>query len=323
MYYIFQYSFFIYLAEEQLCQYPGLTRGLVAILLYYDGRKALVQALRTLIQGRSGVSWTLDTSEDIIELITKYTQTLLEDGLVDKILTFLRLNDWSNEVMLLQKNLALGDAKHRRQIYDLYHDIRQSLADCLFSYSAQSGLPKNDVIRLMDHLSKIKPTEGSATGTLDDVNMTLTMALLYSIDAGAIHKSSDGEESLQTLPLIQDPTWIPILHKKLSNIHPRWNHLGIQSIVQFAWSMALATLRSSMTNLKEEQQTVVEDDESVLDSSLDNGVFHWLLQSFLQSKLLKSEEFHVRRLHQLLTDLIVLMPLKVKELRNRADEAAR
>ena len=29
--------------EEQLPQYPGLTRGLVAVLLYYDGRKALVQ----------------------------------------------------------------------------------------------------------------------------------------------------------------------------------------------------------------------------------------------------------------------------------------
>ena len=82
-------------AEEQLCQYPGLTRGLVAILLYYDGRKALVQALRTLIQGRSGVSWTLETSEDITDLITKYTQSLLEDGLVDKILTYLRSNDWS------------------------------------------------------------------------------------------------------------------------------------------------------------------------------------------------------------------------------------
>ena len=85
----------IFLAEEQLCQYPGLTRGLVAILLYYDGRKALVQALRTLIQGRSGVSWTLETSEDITDLITKYTQSLLEDGLVDKILTYLRSNDWS------------------------------------------------------------------------------------------------------------------------------------------------------------------------------------------------------------------------------------
>ena len=59
------------LAEEQLCQYPGLTRGLVAILLYYDGRKALVQALRTLIQGRAGVSWTLETSDDIVDLITR------------------------------------------------------------------------------------------------------------------------------------------------------------------------------------------------------------------------------------------------------------
>jgi nuclear pore complex protein Nup205 len=35
------------------------------------------------------------------------------------------------------------------------------------------------------------------------------------------------------------------------------------------------------------------------------------------------QEFHVRRLHCLLTDFIVLMPLKLKELRNRADETAR
>ena len=32
----------------------------------------------------------------------RYTEALLEDGLVDKILTFLRANDWSAEVMLLQ-----------------------------------------------------------------------------------------------------------------------------------------------------------------------------------------------------------------------------
>ena len=35
--------------EEQLPQYPGLTRGLVAVILYYDGRKALVQALKILM----------------------------------------------------------------------------------------------------------------------------------------------------------------------------------------------------------------------------------------------------------------------------------
>ena len=148
-------------------------------MLYYDGRKALVQALRTLIQGRAGVSWTVGTSEDIIDLITKYTQSLLEDGLVDKVLSFLKANDWTVEVMMLQKNLALGDARHRREVYDLFNDIRQGLADCLFAYAAQSGLPRQDTLRLIDYLSKVKMTEGTGAGSIDDVNMTLTMAMLY------------------------------------------------------------------------------------------------------------------------------------------------
>ena len=37
--------------EERLCDYPGLTRGLVAVLLYYDGRKTMVDTLRTMILG--------------------------------------------------------------------------------------------------------------------------------------------------------------------------------------------------------------------------------------------------------------------------------
>ena len=37
--------------EEQLPQFLGLTRGLVAVIFYYDGRKALVQALQILMSG--------------------------------------------------------------------------------------------------------------------------------------------------------------------------------------------------------------------------------------------------------------------------------
>ena len=37
--------------EERLCDYPWLTRGLVAVLLYYDGRKTMVYTLRTMILG--------------------------------------------------------------------------------------------------------------------------------------------------------------------------------------------------------------------------------------------------------------------------------
>ena len=45
------------------------------------------QSLRTLIQGRQGVTWTLGTSLEVTELITGYTDELLELGLVDKIIS--------------------------------------------------------------------------------------------------------------------------------------------------------------------------------------------------------------------------------------------
>lgn len=35
------------------------------------------------------------------------------------------------------------------------------------------------------------------------------------------------------------------------------------------------------------------------------------------------QEFYLRRLHNLLTDFIIQMPLKLKELRNKADDAAK
>ena len=92
--------------------------------------------------------------------------------------------------------------------------------------------------------------------------------------------------------------------------------------------MTLAFMRSQPSsemgfNL-EQHQSIIDEDESVFESSLDMAVFHWMSKCILVNHtVLKQEEFYVRRLHHLLTDLIVLMPLKVKDLRNRADDAAR
>ena len=48
------------------------------------------------------------------------------------------------------------------------------------------------------------------------------------------------------------------------------------------------------------------------------------LSDLLQTKShIYNEEFYLRRLHSLITDLIVQMPLKMKDLRNKADEVAR
>ena len=42
-----------------------------------------------------------------------------------KLLGLLDELDWPRECATLQKNLALGDAKHRRQVRDLFADVRQ------------------------------------------------------------------------------------------------------------------------------------------------------------------------------------------------------
>ena len=46
-----------------------------------------LQSLRTLIQGRQGITWTLGTSIEVTELITMYTEDLLDQGLVDKVIS--------------------------------------------------------------------------------------------------------------------------------------------------------------------------------------------------------------------------------------------
>ena len=58
----------------------GFTRGLVAVLLYHDGRRCLLNGLKLIITARQGISWTLELNEQISRYITNFTDKLHEDG---------------------------------------------------------------------------------------------------------------------------------------------------------------------------------------------------------------------------------------------------
>jgi len=76
--------------EAQQSYYPGLSRGLVAVLLYYDGKACIVRALRMLLQARAGRAWSLPgLSLDVIATVTSFTDSLISDGLVGKLLGLL------------------------------------------------------------------------------------------------------------------------------------------------------------------------------------------------------------------------------------------
>jgi nuclear pore complex protein Nup205 len=137
-------------AQQQMSQYPGLPRGLIAILLYYDGRKTLTNALKDLMQARIGISWcTEGISSDVVNLITNYTDSLVSEGILKRAIELLKSLDITKEIDLLTKNRALGPPKHHRMVLDLFDEIRQNLALIIFNYSAQSGLPKDVVKSLL------------------------------------------------------------------------------------------------------------------------------------------------------------------------------
>lgn len=90
---------------------------------------------------------------------------------------------------------------------------------------------------------------------------------------------------------------------------------------------------------------VTDEDDSLVTLALNNGVFNFLNSTFIRSEVIQNEvtvlfaniyfilqnfecfyfvqEFYMRRIHSLFTDFIVLMPLKVKELKVRAEEISR
>ena len=75
---------------------------------------------------------------------------------------------------------------------------------------------------------------------------------------------------------------------------------SFQSLVHFGWSMSVSTMRA----LSNYTQSIVDDDEAVMDAALDLGVFHTLPDFILANELVFKEEFYVRRFHQLVTDFI-------------------
>ncbi|XP_071446352.1 nuclear pore complex protein Nup205-like [Hetaerina americana] len=204
-------------AERQMPCHPGLPRGLVAVLLYYDGRAALAGALCTLVRARRGVTWDLhpDTSssnamEDgqdgqkilLTDYVTRYTEELAESGLLEHLIDLVECLDLGHEIERLHGGRALGGPRHRREVTHLFQLLKQTISDTIFFWAAQTGLSQRPLIRLIAYMKKVK--EDVDNGILSNVNLTLTMAMLYAIDLGILHRKDDRDVLAKKLPLLSD-----------------------------------------------------------------------------------------------------------------------
>ncbi|XP_007909424.1 nuclear pore complex protein Nup205 [Callorhinchus milii] len=304
--------------EHQQPRFPGLTRGLVGILLFWDGKRCIANSLRSLIQSRQGKTWTLELSSELVSMTTRFTDELMEQGLTQKILNLINQINLHNEFDKLQGARGLGNESHRKGVTDLIKECRQSLAECLFAWTCQSPLGKDDTLFLIGHLENVT---AEADGSLDDVNLALLMALLYCFDVSFLeHGTEDREELIHQLPLLTERQYVAAIHCRLQNSQP-WKLPGLQAVVRLAWALALRGISQlpDTTALTE----FTEADELIAEMAVSQNAFLFLTEALVGADGLYQEEFYIRRVHNLITDFLALMPMKVKQLRNRADEDAR
>ncbi|CAH1643767.1 unnamed protein product [Spodoptera littoralis] len=318
----------LHTAQRQSPRHPGLPRGLVAVLLYYDGRRALVQALKELVMARDGVCWSINARDEIISYVSRYVEQLISDGLLSNALDSLRRFTLEVEMELLQNNRALPPGRHHATLVNTIETTRKLLAGVVFAASAQKGLSRDIILRIIAEQTT-SPTQGP-TGALDEISLALQMALLYALDLSVLHRREDGEELAKKLPLIQDPELISVLLDELSGTPAEQGRgAGVRALCQLSLGLALAALKRApqsllrRTNSPHLKCELLDQDEMLVDAAIDGKVFEYLDEAILSTDLVAKEEYYQRRIHTLITDFIVLMHSKLMEMRVKADEAAR
>lgn len=186
-------------------------------------------------------------------------------------------------MVLLTKNRALGPNRHRNQIMELFEEIRLSLAMALFNWSAQRSLPKTIIAKLLQMLSKHHFSESS--GEIDDTELTILMAILYSYDTDILQKQDDNR-LINYLHIIKDNDFVQYVYNTLMNNQQKGDYKGIKSVVQFSFGLAISGLRRASIYLQNPSSIESDFDELLVDDAIYSNVFQFLYNSVLEKDIL-------------------------------------
>lgn len=225
--------------EQNLPDFPSLTRGLVAVLLYYDSKQTLVDSLRILIQARQGFAWANNLPSSVSELITKFTDDLLQNGhLVEEILKQSAEFTVEKELEKLSKGQAVKDGQHKQDVIALIKGIKHILMDCLFYWSCQTPFDKTRLSVLVKELKKMADTS-EGHHPLDHESLALYFTLVSSFSVGSTSSDQSSLESNldDTLPVFRDRSLISSIHSEI--MKNDWSNPSLGAAVQFAWAVFL------------------------------------------------------------------------------------
>ena len=212
-------------AGEQLqSEFPMLSPGLIAVLLYYDRLRHLAICLRTLIQARRGVTWEVEGSlnNDLVSLVMDFTDELYHKKLIPNILDLVRRLENVTDLGPFSRK----DPQHCSEVFGLINEIRGILCDCLFYWSCQMPFSKEVTLEILQLLQKVEHSG------LTYVELSLFMTLLASFSVSESHTHLPSN-----YPIVADSTHLPALHKHIRECD--WPNKPLEAAVKFAWAVLL------------------------------------------------------------------------------------
>lgn len=224
--------------EKHQPDFPTLSRGLVAVLLYYDGRRNLVVSLRSLIQGGEGILWTLGLEQHVSNLVTNFVSELIQNDLVSKIIRLLKDMNLDRDMENLSRGKAIKDSHHRQQITDLIKETYQGLMDCLLYLACQNPLPKDPLLKIILELKKV-PGVDEGFSPLDPVTLALFFTFLVSLRVSESDTPTlDSSLVDEHYPFLADAGSLSLLHQEITN-KSQWLNSSLEAAVKFGWAVFL------------------------------------------------------------------------------------
>ncbi|VDM15815.1 unnamed protein product [Hydatigera taeniaeformis] len=328
-------------AEGHLSSYSsGLSRVPLAITLYFDAYCALAESLNSIIKHRVGrIPLSDPPSRDVADVISSFTEDLWQSGLLKNLLSFLREFSMASELKRLETARVLDSRQHRRDVRRLLIAIRNRLAESVMLWSAQTPLSPSEMAQVLTHLIGSKSStdadvdlEVNDSLPLDHCSIHLFMALLFSLEpfgtAGiTVEQYADVDEQDLRHPLFSEAGYVVSVTELLTlPVETDQQNLslaveGLYGLLQIAWAIALhrtAHLRADLRRRKEDsngRECEDVDEDELVTSALRSRALEFLSSGILSEVYFSHEPMWVRRVHCLLTELLIQFPQNTRELR--------
>uniref|UniRef100_A0A158PB65 Nucleoporin NUP188 homolog n=1 Tax=Angiostrongylus cantonensis TaxID=6313 RepID=A0A158PB65_ANGCA len=283
--------------ESQKIHFDCLSRGLIAVVCYYDMHRLLAVILRMVLE------WEKDSMSDVLRSFIEqnFVQRAVFQQLLQLQATFNVITEFH---MLSQPNVCgLGGPRHQTLLRNVIEEIRENCAESLYSLCEWGSEHANEFLADIYPILKSVPLAEKFSAH----HLSAWMCLMKLTSSNVLSQTNSVAVVLTNLV------------KEIRN-ETLWSDQSVCGTVQLQCAVSLRALAVSPADHLSITNVEVDVDK-VVDRAIRNMAMLFIRHGIVGADSFKLCATHVRVVDTLLKQLIALFPAKLMEIeRNSEDE---